>query len=152
MKRFSIVLLIRHPSIDPRVISEELNMDPYACGMVGKPKMTPKGNLVPGTYELSWWNHVFEYEVDTRFFEEMERLLAQLVSHKDFFLKINKEGGYSEISLNLPGAMNQGDTAKPSMLKLIAELGLHLGVEVFPEMNPRDSKDYTGTKGITFVS
>lgn len=153
MKRFSIVLLIEHPSIDPRVISEELKLEPYAYATAGKPRVTPKGITLPDIImERSRWNHVFEYEGDTRFFKEMERLLAQLASHKDFFLRITKEGGHAQLYFNLPGDVNQGDTAKPSMLKLIAELGLHLGMEVFPEWNPRDPKDYANVKGITFIT
>lgn len=147
MKRFSIVLFIKHPSIDPKVISAELSLEHYACGMAGKPKISPKGDPIPGIWEQSWWKHIFDYEGDRDFFDEIERLLDRFVSHKDFFHKINKEGGYSEIYLELPGEPNQGSSAKPSILKLMAELGLHLGIEVFPKMKPRSSN----TKGITFI-
>lgn len=152
MKRFSIVLLIKHPSIDPKAVSRELNLEHYACGMAGKPKINPKGDPIPGTWEQSWWNHIFDYEGNHDFFDEIERLLAQLASHRDFFVKIKREGGYSELYLELPGEAHQGSSAKPSILKLMAELEINFGVEVFPKMNPRDSKDYTGTKGITFVA
>lgn len=152
MKRFSIVLLIRHPNIDPSVISDKLRLDPYSCAKAGEPKVTPKGTPLPGAWEWSSWNHVFEYETDKRFFEEMERLLARLTPHKDLFLKIAKEGGQSQLYFNFPGDVNQGDTAKPSMLKLMSEIELHLGVEVFPDMKPRHSKDFADVKGITFLT
>jgi hypothetical protein len=133
MVRFSIVLLIKHPSIDPTVITKELKLDPYTCGMAGKPKMTPKGLPMPGIWQLSSWNHIFDYEGDQDFFDEIERLLIQFAPHKNFFHKIAKEGGYSEIYLQLPGNINQGSSVKPSVLKLMADIELKFGVEVFPE-------------------
>lgn len=145
MKRFSIVLLVRHPSIDPKEISAELRLEPFSSWKVGDLRTTPKGTALPGVREQSFWNHVFEYEGDSRFFEETERLLGQLALRKDFFVRIGKEGGYAEIYLQLPGDVNQGSSAKPSLLKLMAELGLHLGVEVFPDM-PRRAKEFDRVK------
>jgi hypothetical protein len=152
MKRFSIVLLIRHPNIDPSEISEELKLDPYSSAKAGEPRVTPKGTLLPSISERSSWNHVFEYEVDTKFFEEMEKLLSRFILHKAFFLRISKESGSAQLYVNFPGDINQGDTAKPSMLKLMSELELHLGAEVFPNMNLRGKEELAKTKGITFIT
>ena len=66
-------------------------------------------------------------------------MLSRLASRKDFFARIIKEGGYAEIYFQLPGDVNQGSSAKPSLLKLMAELGLHLGIEVFPHFRPASS-------------
>lgn len=152
MKRFGIVLLIRHPSIDPKEISAELKLEPFSSCKAGDQKVTPKGTPLTGIWDRSSWNHVFEYEGDSGFFEETERLLAQFALHKDFFVRIAKEGGYAEIYLQLPGDVNQGSSVKPSVLKLMSELGLHLGAEVFPNANHRNSKDYADVKGITFIT
>lgn len=119
---------------------------------MGEPRAAPNGTPLPGCSDRNWWNHVFDYEVETRFFEQMERLLDQLALHKDFFLKIAKEGGNVQLYFNLPGEVNQGDTAKPSMLNLMSELELHLGVELFPDVNYRNSKEYADVKGITFIT
>lgn len=66
-------------------------------------------------------------------------MLSRLASRKDFFARIIKEGGYAEIYFQLPGDVNQGSSAKPSLLKLMAELGLHLGIEVFPHFRSASS-------------
>ena len=139
MKRFAIVLLVRHPSMDPKEISRELRLEAFSAWKAGDQIKTPKGTVLPGTRERSSWNHVFEYEGESKLFEEAERVLSRLASKKDFFGRITKEGGYAEIYFQLPGDINQGDSAKPSLLKLMAELGLHLGVEVFPHFGPASS-------------
>lgn len=119
--------------MDPNTISRELKLDHYACGMAGKQKTSPTGTPIPGIWELSWWNHIFEYEGDHDFFYEIERLLAQFTPYRDFLRKISEEGGHAEIYLQLPGTVSQGSSAKPSVLRLMADLGLELGVEVFSE-------------------
>jgi uncharacterized protein DUF4279 len=134
-------LLIRHPTIDPEEIFRELDLNPHTSWKVGDPIRTLKGRVMPGRRPHSTWNHIFETRKDASFFEEVEHVLSCLTSHKDFFTKIIKEGGYGEIYLQLPGQVNQGSAAKPSVLRLIADLGLHLGAEVFPKMRPRVTKE-----------
>ena len=151
MKRFSIVLLIRHPDIDPRIISDELKLEPYVSTKAGEPRVTPKGTSLSGVWERSSWNHLFEYEGDARLFEELEHLLVQFRSHKDFFLKIADEGGEVQLYFNVPGNINQADVANPSVLKDMLELKIHFGMEVFPEMSPRNPADYSGMRGVTLV-
>jgi hypothetical protein len=143
MKRFSISLLIRHPNIDPKIISEELRLEPYACAKAGEPRVTPKGTPLQGVHDRSWWNHIFYYEGGVLFFEEAERLVHQLAAHKVFFLRIVEGKGDSTLYLQLPGDVNQGSTAKPSMLKLMAELELHLSAEVFPDC-PLERDEHPG--------
>jgi hypothetical protein len=49
-KRFKLRLVIRHPSIDPDAISKELELKPFRCWQVGKPrgnaeKAAPRGDV-----------------------------------------------------------------------------------------------------------
>jgi hypothetical protein len=133
MKPFNLVLLIRHPKMDPNDISKELRLEPTASWKVGDQVKTPKERLLPGLRGHTSWAHTFQGSMDRPFFEEAEHVLSGLSPHKEFFKKIVKEGGYAEIYLQLSGQVYQGSSAKPSLLLSIAELGLHLGVEVFPE-------------------
>ncbi len=132
MKDFTIILLIRHPNIDPEDISRELKLEPRTVWKVGDQIRTPKGRVMSGHREYSSWTHVFERRTDSPFFEEVEHALSRLAPHKEFITRIINEGGYGEIYFQLPGQVNQGSSAKPSVLRLIADLGLYLGVEVFP--------------------
>jgi len=145
MKYFGVVLLIKHPSIDPAVISSELKLEAFRSWKAGESRATPTGTPLPGTWRDSSWNHVFSYKGERKFFDEIRQLLIQLLPHKDFLLKISNEGGRVEIYLQLPGDLNQGSSAEPAMLKEMAELGLYLGVEVFPEWGD----DPRNTVGVT---
>ena len=147
MTYFGIVLLIKHPNIDPMRITSKLKLKPFRSWKAGEPKRTPKGTLLPGTWQDSSWNHVFKYKGDVRLFDEIERLLIRLSPNKDLFHKITSEGGHAEIYLQLPGEIHQGSSATPSMLTRIAELGLHLGVEVFPDWGAESVMPSTGVIG-----
>jgi Domain of unknown function (DUF4279) len=134
MKPIDIVLLIRHPQMDPVNITRVLELEPTTSWKFGDQVKTPKGNLVPDIRKHTSWSHVFRITGNRPFFEEVEHILLGLKTHKEFFAKILGEGGFAEIYLQLPGQVNQGSSAKPSLLQSIADLGLHLGIEVFPEM------------------
>jgi len=146
MSYFRIVLLIKHPNIDPGFITSKLKLEPFSTSKAGEPRRTPKGTSLPGTWQDSSWNHIFKYEGDVRLFDEIERLLGQLSLHKDLFHKITSEGGHAEIYSQLPGEIHHGSSATPSLLMQIAELGLHLGVEVFPDWG---EESVVPSKGVT---
>ncbi len=134
MRHGDIVLLIRHPQMDPEDITRELKLEPNIAWRFGDQVKTPKGNLVPDIRKHTSWSHIIKTMGNRPFFEEVEHILLSLTDHKEFFAKILDEGGFAEIYLQLPGQVHQGSSAKPSLLRSIADLGLCLGVEVFPEM------------------
>ena len=70
MKRFAIVLLVRHPSMDPKEISRDLKLEAFSASKAGDQIKTPKGTVIPGTWERSSWNHVFEYEGESQFLKK----------------------------------------------------------------------------------
>ena len=146
MEYFGIVLLIKHPSLDPALITSQLKLKPFSSAKAGEPRSTPKGTLLPGIWSETSWNHIFKYNRKLPLFDELERLLIQLSAHKGFFQKISNEGGHAEVYLQLPGKIHHGSSAKPSMLALITELGLHFGIEVFPEWG---KESHLPLKGIT---
>ncbi len=141
MKEYTIVLLIRHPKMRYDDISTELGLEPHTAWNVGDRIKTPKGRELPGRRELTSWSHLSEFRTEEPFFEEIERVVLKLKSnHSEFIKRISEEGGHAEIFIRLPGHMYQGSSMKPSTLKIISELGLHLGVEVFPEVEVDTSR------------
>lgn len=132
MKRFAIILLIRHPNIDPAEISEVLGLQPHSSWKAGDNRFTPVGRPLQGTRQLTSWNYVKEWEGDYSFPKDLEKFVLQLVRHRSFFLRLAGEGARSEVYVQLPGDINQGGSIRPQVLTQIAELGFYFGIEVFP--------------------
>jgi hypothetical protein len=132
--RFDIVLLIRHPSLDPAIISARLGLDAFRSWKAGDPRTTPTGQALPGRHANSCWNYVFHYEDTDRFSTAIEVILGTMKGHKPLLDQIDKTGGTTELFLQLPGDANVGDGLSWSVLKRFAELKIGLSVETFPDM------------------
>jgi hypothetical protein len=134
MKEFSIVLLIIHPNIDPELVSSTLRMKPFRCWKAGDSRATPTGAMLDGVWSDTRWNYVVDYQDDSIcIFDKVAELVNYLAPHKKFLSRIRTEGGSAEIIMHVPGDTHIGDSAEPTLLHRMAELGLSLGIEVFPE-------------------
>ena len=80
------------------------------------------------------WRHVVRKQGQRRFFAGLPQLLTRLLPKREFLARIVSEGGSAMVIVNLPGDVNMGDVVKPETLRLLADLGLELGLEVFPAM------------------
>lgn len=133
MKYSKVVLLIRHPNIDPEVISHELGLTPYRSWKVGEPRFTPKGTALSGVWKDSCWNHVFRTPGDIAFLEWVNTLVSRLYKHREFFSQLSSGGGDIFLNLGLPGIINQGGNLYPPTLRMLSDMEMSLGVEVFPD-------------------
>lgn len=133
-KRYSLVLLIRHPTVDPATITAKLNLRPFVSWKAGDPRRTPTGKPISEPHGSSCWNYVFKYKSGARFSQEAESILRTLEPHKPLFQEIDKTGGTSELFLKLPGDVNIGDAFTWQLLQKFAGLRIGLSVETFPEM------------------
>jgi hypothetical protein len=69
------------------------------------------------------------------FFEELRSVLEWLKrDHEDFIRQLVLDGGTVILIAQLPGQLNIGDELDPKIMALAADLGVRLGVEVFPNL------------------
>lgn len=132
--RFVVRLLIKHPTLDPDLISSRLDMIPRLKQCVGAARISERGEKLRGTYQDSRWGWSSRIEDKREFFEEVVTLLDRLEPHKKFLEEIVESGGSIEIIIHLPGDVNIGWTLPWFELKRLAQLKIDLGIEVFPEL------------------
>ena len=60
-------------------------------------------------------------------------MVRHLQPRHRFLKQWTAEGGRVSLTVNLPGDVNMGDNLEPDTLRLMSELGIELGVEVFPK-------------------
>lgn len=139
----TITLLIRHPSIDPDVITKELGLEPYSYSKAGEDRTGPTGLPLEGKWENSSWNYVYRFFETRKFLEKMAEIVDQLYSHRAFFLKLASEGCDISLNLNVPGIVHQGSMLSISAMEKMAEMKIRLGVEVFPDWVLDDEEEDT---------
>ena len=79
------------------------------------------------------WSHVTRTEGRRHFFAGLRDLVRHLQPRHRFLKQWTAEGGRVSLTVNLPGDVNMGDNLEPDTLRLMSELGIELGVEVFPK-------------------
>jgi len=133
-RRFRVILLIMHPTIDPKVITRELSLSPYASSHKGHPTTTPGGQVLPYPADATRWNHIFRFNgTKKRLATSVERIVDSMTLHKRFFRKLCRQGGNTQLYVQLPGDVNNGATFPWHLLMKMSDIRIGLGIEVFPK-------------------
>jgi hypothetical protein len=133
VKRFEITLLIRHPTLNPDMVTSALALQPHRSWKSGESRFTPKGQPLPGNHTTSSWNHVFSYSGKEGFSAQICSILDHLAPQKTLLRKIDRTGGRTELYLKLPGDQNFGDELTWDILERFAELRVGFSLETFPD-------------------
>jgi hypothetical protein len=132
LRRYTVILQVRHPDIEAERISREFGLSPHACYTAGKVRVLPNGRILPGLATESSWNHIYDYSGDARPKDSLLNVVTFLEQHKVFLRKITLQGGTVELYVQLPGDTNIGDTLPWDLLGRMGNLRVSLSVEVFP--------------------
>lgn len=133
--RYQVRFIIRHPTIDPDVITRTLQIEPTNSAMVGSFMKTPKGETLQGRHRDSVWSCSLRIAKNRYFFKEVVDLIGKLEPHKAFLVNLMESGGDASVNIDLPGDTNIGDSLPWREVARLGALRIELGIEVFPEFN-----------------
>jgi hypothetical protein len=126
----SIGILIRHPSIDPQKITQELALAPTRMACSGDPVVTPKGRTSGDHHKWSSWSYFDEDEskgIDLR----AAQLLQKIEAHRDFISGIISSGGRVTLIIRSEGDSHMQCEFGPAELALLSSMSITIGFEVF---------------------
>jgi hypothetical protein len=127
----TLTCLISHPELDPKTVSDELNMTPIGAHRKGEQILTPEGQETGDTYKVGKW----AFRIELAGIDDLERALTELIGRlypsKHFIRDITKSGGRVVVFFNLPNPTPLAFQVSPDTLKKISEMGGHFGFEVF---------------------
>ena len=131
--RYTLVLSIEHPTMDPAIISSKLGLEPRRSWAAGDQRTTPRGLRLARTNKTSLWRNWIEIEGRRHFSKDVSEVLLHLQEKADFIRELTDSGGSIMLYLQLPGDVNIGDELKWADLRQLAMLKIDLGIEVFPK-------------------
>jgi len=135
-REYNFRILIKHPIMDPEIISAELALVPSGMSKSGDPVRTPQGIIVgSGVYNHSSWGKSWHVGGKRYFFESIPSIMEKLEGKKLFINDLNETGGSVELIFHLDGASYIGDTISWELLARMGKLKINMGVEVFPEFS-----------------
>jgi hypothetical protein len=133
--KFGVRLLIKHPTMAPIKITEQLDMSPNVSRLAGQVRATPEGAALDGVYGVSVWSWWVQVDGLRYFFQEVTRLLSKIELQSQFLSQLVDTGGSIDVIVELPGDVNIGDVIRWPDLARLASLKANLGIEVFPRFN-----------------
>ena len=128
-------LLLIHPNADPSDISRKIGLAPLRAWRCGEPRFTPKGTRLEGVWRDTRWSHGFALDKNATIETAIASALDKLAATTRFLAALRETGGTAELIISLPGDTYQGASISTELLKALADLGVRLGIEVFPKMN-----------------
>lgn len=131
--KFSVRILIRHPTLDPGLVTEKLSLQPDRQLVAGEPFQSPNGGYLGAPNKMSSWSKRYDYHGTKRFFEAIGEFLDLFERERLFISDIHAGGGEVEIIFNLSGKDNIGDTLSCHMMERCVRLNVKVGIEVFPD-------------------
>jgi hypothetical protein len=131
--RYSIILRLWHPSMDPAEMSAALGLSPKWAWRAGERRSTPSGRLLSGLRAESYWVAQLGKgaEADKRLSAAISEALDNLAPHKTFFERIRLEGGRAEFFIGWYFGGQSGDTFAFDLLGRLHEMKLDLALDVY---------------------
>jgi hypothetical protein len=134
---YSIDLRIWHPTINPEEITHELGIRPNRCFEAGKPRTTPKGNLLEGVNRESYWSadpyNRGEYSsTDDSAEDSLIEVLQTIEPHEAFLKKLRTQGARILVQISSFSGRNYAFELPPELLGKFAALGVGLAHDVYP--------------------
>jgi hypothetical protein len=155
-RAFELALRVRHPSMDPAVISRELKLKPEHSFRAGEPRESVSGIAAAAVHPESYWLATLdpgEWPADhlrgldlpsvprTRSKEGMRVMVSSLGmaltlsavhflrAHADFLKRVQAEGGDVALLVEVPVEHAQGFTLTAQVAKVLSDLGVSLEFE-----------------------
>lgn len=131
---YNVILLMRHPDIDPGEVTRQFGLTPHVAFRKGCIRTLQNGKELPGVSQDSRWNHVYRFSKSHRVGDALTQVVTFLEGHKAFIKKLCLQGASFELYVQLPGTTNIGDSISWDLLHRMSQLRVSLGIEVFPRL------------------
>jgi hypothetical protein len=148
---FQLSLRVRHPSIDPALISRELQIEPEHSFRAGDPRESSRNIAVTPVHVDSYWLATLdlptllldtpesalvpEISRHTQAFSALDSTLTILTAsvlrrHSEFFRRIQSEGGEVRLIIAISARKTRGFTLTPHLSRALSELRIPVDFEL----------------------
>lgn len=134
---YSVSLRVRHPTMDPAVLTETLRTEPEHAWKAGDPRRSQGGSALGGTHRDSYWSaplpaqpaggHSLPLEL---FFSQQ---VLQLNRHRDFLCRLQREGGAISLLVELVPLPNTSVTLSSATARKLADLNIEVEFQFIGE-------------------
>lgn len=134
---FTVSLRIRHPTIDPAVITDAVGIESQHSWRAGLPRRDAAGAEIGGTHHDSYWMGRLMAEPllscgDVSVETVILQTLNQMRRAQAFLERLNDEGGVAELLVSLYARDAFRLELPPDTLTLLGKLHLAVALDIHP--------------------
>jgi hypothetical protein len=135
---YAISLRVRHPHLDPDVLTKTLHLEPLHCWRAGEPRRSVSGSTLGGEHRESYWSaplpgqggvgaDAFPLELF------LGSQLVQLSRHREFLTGLQHEGGQISLLVEISPGENAVLTLGTSVSRKLADLNIEVEFQFVSE-------------------
>lgn len=134
---FTMSLYIRHPDIDPALITRTLGLQPQHSWRAGEERKTETGGSAHGSYRESYWACALmsEPKLSSELVSvesELQQVLGTLRRSSDFLQSLQASGGTTEVNVSIFAREEFRIELLADLSSLLGRLGITMTLEVKP--------------------
>ena len=134
---YRVRFLINHPTDNLAELTRLTGLMPNICWTRDEERFAPNGTRLPGKHKFSTWQYSESFRHSRAFSLGVRKVTDALIPAAARLQEIFATGGRAQLILDLKGHRNIGDTIDAADLGRLAQLGVSLGIEVFPGADGR---------------
>jgi len=127
---YAVSLRVRHPTLDPAILTETLKLDPVHSWKAGDPRRSQTGAAIAGQYRDSYWSAPLPGQMVGAATLPLETFIAQqllqLGRHRDFFSGLQAEGGEISLLVEVAPIANVVLTLSSTVSRRLADLNIEI--------------------------
>jgi hypothetical protein len=127
---YAVSLRARHPTVDPAILTETLKLEPAHSWKAGDPRRSQTGATVGGQYRDSYWSVPLPGQMVGTTSLPLETFIAQqllqLGRHRDFFSRLQAEGGEISLLIEIAPIANAILTLSSTVSRRLADLNMEI--------------------------
>lgn len=129
--KYDVSFRIRHPTMDPDDISNELGLRPERNWKVGSQRTTPKGDILKGVYKETYCCFHLPHLKNQGLADFLKKIGKKFEIHSEFFKRILSTGGTLEFFIGWYSSENSGEEFDWKILAKLAELQINLSLDFY---------------------
>jgi|SRR5579872_5107405 len=134
---YSASLRVRHPVLNPQILTETLRLEPAHSWKAGEPRRSQTGAPLGGTHRDSYWAALLPGQMVGAASMPLEvfigQQLVQLGRHRDFLTELLADGGQISLLIELSAVANASLSISSATARKLADLSIELELQFVGE-------------------
>ncbi len=127
---YAMSLRVRHPNLDPAVLTKALRLEPRHCWRAGEPRLSVTGTALGGEHRESYWSAPLPGQpVGSAAFPLelfLGQQLVQLNRHRELLSRLQSEGGQISLLIEIVSTENTILTLSTGVSRKLADLNIEV--------------------------